>query len=70
METGSYLPIWEINIEWAELINENNSIEYVSNGIPSYPQAMKTGVWMQFEDDGKLSDKTTYVNGKIINNTK
>lgn len=69
MQTGSYLPIWKIDIRWAEIVKDDSSIENISSGIPAYPQAMQTGVWVFYDEDGKATYKTTYVEGEAIENT-
>jgi antitoxin component YwqK of YwqJK toxin-antitoxin module len=69
MQSGLYIPIWKIDIRWAEIIKDDGSIENISSGIPVYPQAMQTGVWVFYDEDGKVTYKTTYVEGEVIENT-
>ncbi|MBI5541438.1 MAG: hypothetical protein HY951_15340 [Bacteroidia bacterium] len=69
MQSGTYLPIWKIDIRWAEIVKDDGSIENISSGIPVYPQAMQTGIWMYYDEYGNLTDKTTYVEGQSIENT-
>lgn len=69
MQTGSYIPIWRIDIRWAEILKDDGYIEYISTGIPVNPQAMQTGVWVFYDEDGKVTYKTTYVEGEAIDNT-
>ena len=69
MQTGSYLPIWNIDIVWAEIVKDDGTIAYFNNGIPVNPQAKQTGLWKFYNEEGELTDKTKFIEGKAIEST-
>lgn len=65
MQTGSFLPEYTIDISWVEVIENDGSRRNVYS-LPIYLHAWETGVWFYYDDNGKLTNKTTYVNGKAV----
>jgi hypothetical protein len=66
MQTGSFLPEYTIDINWAEVIDDDGTRRNVYS-LPIYLQALETGVWNYYDETGKFTNKKTFVKGQPVN---